>query len=96
VALRRKQELPAVSVDHDPWPQSLEPISRIAASASPRTAPGWGEAPAYAEGAVLTLDAAESAKHCIYIEAQYLTADFLARGLTRRSSALSGPEIVVS
>jgi phosphatidylserine/phosphatidylglycerophosphate/cardiolipin synthase-like enzyme len=72
-----KQELPAVSVDHDPWPQSLKPDFRHCCVGIARTAPGWGEAPAYAEGAVLTVDALKAAKHCIYIEAQYLTADFL-------------------
>jgi phosphatidylserine/phosphatidylglycerophosphate/cardiolipin synthase-like enzyme len=90
-----KQDLPAVSVDHDPWPQSLKPDFRHCSVGIARTAPGWGDAPAYAEGAVLTVDALKAAKHCIYIEAQYLTADFLGEVLTAQLKRPVGPEIVV-
>jgi len=44
---------------------------------------------------VLTVDALKAAKNCIYIEAQYLTADFLGDILEEQLQRPVGPEIVV-
>jgi phosphatidylserine/phosphatidylglycerophosphate/cardiolipin synthase-like enzyme len=90
-----KQDVPPADAEHDPWPASLPAHFEHCCVGIARTAPGWGEAPAYAEGAVLTVDALRAAKNCIYIEAQYLTADFLGDILEEQLQRPVGPEIVV-
>ncbi|NNM72316.1 phospholipase D-like domain-containing protein [Enterovirga aerilata] len=89
------QHLPVVEAEHDVWPDAIAPHFRQCCVGIARTAPGWGEAPAYAEGAVLTVDTLKAAKRCIYIEAQYLTADFLGDILEEQLRRPAGPEIVV-
>ena len=90
-----KQALPNVDVEQDPWPASLPAQFEHCCVGIARTAPGWGEAPAFAEGAVLTVDALKAARRCIYIEAQYLAADFLGDILENQLQNPTGPEIVV-
>jgi phosphatidylserine/phosphatidylglycerophosphate/cardiolipin synthase-like enzyme len=89
------EQLPRVGVEDDPWPPGLAPDFTHCCVGIARTAPGWGEAPAYAEGAVLTADILRAAEHCIYIEAQYLTADFLGDILEQQLARPVGPELVV-
>ena len=89
------EALPPLDVEHDPWPATLAPDFSHCCVGISRTAPGWGEAPAWAEGAVLTVDVLKAAKRCIYIEAQYLTADFLGDILEEQLQRPVGPELVV-
>ena len=87
-------DLPSHDAEHEAWPPSLAAGFNHCCVGIARTAPGWGDAPAYAEGAVLTADALKAAKHCIYVEAQYLTADFLGDILEEQLQRPVGPELV--
>lgn len=88
-------DLVAESASSDPWPSPLRPDFVGTPVAVSRTAPGWGGAPAYAEGAVLTADALNAAQGCIYIETQYLTADFVGQILVDLLRNPSGPDVVI-
>lgn len=89
------QDLVEVRGERDPWPPTMKPDFTQPWVAVARTAPGWGEAPAYAEGAVLTADALRAARSCIYLEAQYLTADFVGEILLEQLQRPSAPDVVI-
>ena len=89
------ETLPPVDNPDDLWPTGLVPQFVDTDVAVARTSPGWGDQPAIGEIGRLTMDALKSARHCIYIEAQYFAdfevADLLADSLGRPE----GPEIIV-
>jgi phosphatidylserine/phosphatidylglycerophosphate/cardiolipin synthase-like enzyme len=60
-----------------------------------RTAPHWKRADGAHEVLALHLAAIASAKRCLYIENQYLTAAVIVEALARRLREPGGPEIVV-
>jgi phosphatidylserine/phosphatidylglycerophosphate/cardiolipin synthase-like enzyme len=59
------------------------------------TSPAWGGLPAQRLGVQLTKDMLKSARHSIYIEAQYFTAQFVADMLIPILQEREGPEIVL-
>lgn len=77
------------------WPRDLAPLFTDAPVAIARTMPLQGSEPSVEEAAALTAAALASAKETIYLEAQYLTADFVADALAAHLAAEAGPEIVV-
>jgi len=89
------EELSPAPVGADPWPEGLAADFRDVPIAIARTFPAWGDQPAAAEAAALTLDALAAAKKAIYIEAQYMTAPYVGDVLERKLADPDGPEIVV-
>ena len=76
------------------WPEALEPQFAQTPIAISRAMPRWGERAAVAESPRLTADALAAARDTIFIEAQYLTAAFIADILHAHLEAEDGPEIV--
>ncbi|MFH6785169.1 MULTISPECIES: phospholipase D-like domain-containing protein [Methylobacterium] len=77
------------------WPQGLAPLFTEAPVAIARTMPLQGGEPSVEEAAALTAAALAAARRTIYLEAQYLTATFVADALAAHLAADEGPEIVV-
>ena len=77
------------------WPQGLAPLFTDAPVAIARTMPLQGDEPSVEEAAALTAASLAAAKETIYLEAQYLTANFVADALAAHLAAEAGPEIVV-
>ncbi|HEU4654484.1 MAG TPA: VTT domain-containing protein [Steroidobacteraceae bacterium] len=79
----------------DPWPSAVEPQLRDVEVAVARTSPPTNTEPAVREVEALYLDMIASARRCIYIENQYLTADSVGDALASRLSEAEGPEVIV-
>ncbi len=77
------------------WPQGLGALFADIPVAIARTMPLQGDEPSVEEAAALTAASLAAAKATIYLEAQYLTADFVADALAAHLAAEDGPEIVV-
>lgn len=81
--------------DADIWPASLDPDFRNIPIGISRTMPPWAEFPPAEEVSSLTDDAIRAARTLIYIEAQYLTANRLAKLLGKRLQDPDGPDVVI-
>ena len=79
----------------DYWPEGLLPDFTDIDVAVARTLPEYSDSEPAREAIDLTVDAIESARDTIYIEAQYMTSALLGDVIERRLRALDGPEIVV-
>lgn len=79
----------------DYWPEGVAPDFTDVDVAVARTLPEYLDTEPVREAADLTIDAIESARDTIYIEAQYMTSSVLGDVIERRLRALDGPEIVV-
>lgn len=79
----------------DAWPEGLAPDFTDIDVAVARTLPEYNDTEPVQEAMDLTIDAIESARDSIYIEAQYMTSALLGDVIERRLCALDGPEIVV-
>jgi len=90
-----RETLPAQFVDHDLWPEGLQPDFTDVPVGIARTMPALGEQPGVLEGARLTRDALMAARRTVYIEAQYLSSFVIGRVLVQRLSDPDGPEIIV-
>lgn len=77
------------------WPRDLTPLLADAPVAIARTMPLQGSEPSVEEAAALTAAALAAATTTVYLEAQYLTATFVADALAAHLAAETGPEIVV-
>lgn len=80
---------------HDCWPDGVAPDFIDVDVAVARTLPEYLDTEPVHEAVDLTIDAIESARDTIYIEAQYMTSSLLGDVIERRLRALDGPEIVV-
>jgi phosphatidylserine/phosphatidylglycerophosphate/cardiolipin synthase-like enzyme len=89
------EELAPIDAESDPWPATMHPDFTDIPIAIARTMPAWGDQPAIAEVAALTACALKAARRVIYIESQYLTANFVGDILADHLSQESGPEIVI-
>lgn len=78
-----------------PWPRSVTPDLIGHAVSLVRTRPGWKDEPEVIEGLRLHFAAIASARRCIYLENQYLTAPTIVAALARRLAEPDGPEVVV-
>ena len=77
-----------------PWPDHVPPDLVGRSIALVRTQPAWKASPEITEGLRLHLAAIASARRCIYLENQYLTAPTIVAALARRLAEPDGPEVV--
>ena len=82
-------------VDHDPWPDGVEPVMHDVPVGIARTEPKWGGRSEVRENEALHLAAIKRAKRLIYMENQYFTSPAIAAALADRLCEKDGPEIVV-
>ncbi len=99
LARRRWQEATGEDVTFRPnaddlWPAGLEPDVRDSDIGISRVMPTWGSRAAVSESPRLTADALRAARRSIFIEAQYLTADFVGEVLEARLKEPDGPDVV--
>jgi phosphatidylserine/phosphatidylglycerophosphate/cardiolipin synthase-like enzyme/uncharacterized membrane protein YdjX (TVP38/TMEM64 family) len=80
---------------HDPWPDSLQPIIRDVPVGIARTRAEYREQSSVREVEQLYLDSIAAAQHFIYIENQYLTANCVQRALVECLQREHGPEVVI-
>lgn len=78
-----------------PWPQSVAADVRDVSVAISRTEPPANGDAAVREVETLYVDMIASARHAIYIENQYFTADKVGDALEVRLGEAQGPEIIV-
>jgi phospholipase D1/2 len=78
-----------------PWPDRIEPWFEPARVAVARTRPAWAAQPEAREIENLYVRAIDVARHCVYIENQYLTVLPLADALAVRLGERDGPEVVI-
>lgn len=89
------EEIEAPPESLDAWPPSLSPLARDVEVGIGRTLPAYGDQEQVAEIERLWLAAIASARHRIYIEAQYFAGRRIARALQDRLLEADGPEIVI-
>jgi phospholipase D1/2 len=87
--------IPDVPGDNDPWPEDLQPDLTDVRVGISRTAPATDDHPGVREIETLYLDMIARARHRIYIENQYFTANSVGEALAARLAEPDGPEIVV-
>ncbi|WP_230532658.1 phospholipase D-like domain-containing protein [Microvirga roseola] len=90
-----EERLPVESSASAPWPCDLTPDFAPVPIGIARTFPAWGDQRAVREVAALTADALAAARRSIYIEAQYMTTNFVGDILARHLADPGGPEIIV-
>lgn len=88
-------QLPPVEVVGDPWPPALAPDFTDVDVAIARTLPGSAAFPEVREVEALYLDMIAAARHSLYIENQYFTADRIAEALAARLAEPDPPEVVL-
>ncbi|MEQ9640075.1 MAG: VTT domain-containing protein [Alphaproteobacteria bacterium] len=89
------ERLPPPDPGGDPWPPELDPALNDVEVAVARTYPSWKGFAAVREVERLYLDVIAAARHTIYLENQYLTAERILAALLDRLDAPDGPEIVM-
>lgn len=95
-ATGRAPSPPASDEGDHPWPPHLAPDLSGAEVAIARTVPAWGaQRKPVREVEALYLDMIAAARHSIYIENQFFTAERIAAGLVRRLHERQGPEVVL-
>jgi phospholipase D1/2 len=77
------------------WPDGIEPWFGPARVGVARTRPCWGDQAGAREIEALYLRAIEAARHCIYVENQYLTVLPIADALAARLGERHGPEVII-
>lgn len=77
------------------WPESLKANLQDIDVAVARTEPAINGSPGVREIEMLYLDMIAAAKHSIYIENQYFTADKVGDALAARLAEPEGPEVIV-
>lgn len=80
--------------DADLWPSGLPVDVTNAEVGISRVLPAWGSREPVSESPRLTADALRAARRSIFIEAQYLTADFVGDVLAERLGEADGPDVV--
>lgn len=90
-----KETLAPVTVDYDPWPDTVEPtLTDVRIGISQTVSGGSGTQPRR-EVEALFLDMIAGAKDLIYLENQYFTSPVIAAALARRLAEPDGPEVVL-
>jgi phosphatidylserine/phosphatidylglycerophosphate/cardiolipin synthase-like enzyme len=87
--------LPPCEVDHDPWPDQVQPDARNVQVGIARTEPSWRGAPGISENEALHIEGIRRAKRLIYMENQYFTSPVIAAALAERLEEKDGPEVVI-
>jgi phospholipase D1/2 len=90
--LRRRREAKAPD---DCWPETLQPSVKDVDVALARTEPAIDGGTGVREVESLYIDMILAAKHSIYIENQYFTADNVGDALAQRLKEPDGPEVIV-
>jgi phosphatidylserine/phosphatidylglycerophosphate/cardiolipin synthase-like enzyme/uncharacterized membrane protein YdjX (TVP38/TMEM64 family) len=92
------EALPAVDApptSEQAWPAAV-PVDATALNvAIARTLPAYDGASAVREIEAQLVAALKAARHCIYLENQYLTADCVAEQLAQKLRERGGPEVVI-
>jgi phosphatidylserine/phosphatidylglycerophosphate/cardiolipin synthase-like enzyme/uncharacterized membrane protein YdjX (TVP38/TMEM64 family) len=88
-------DLQALEIESDPWPDGIEPDLHETDMAITRTQPAFDGAPEVREIEAAYLDAIERARELVYIENQYLTVDRIAKALRRRLEAQRSLEVFI-
>lgn len=83
------------STPRDLWPQDLAPDFQDVDIGIARTIPEYGGAHEVREVEALTRDCLRAAQRFIYIEAQYMTSDFIGDILSDHLARTEGPEILI-
>ncbi|MEO7027764.1 MAG: phospholipase D-like domain-containing protein, partial [Caulobacteraceae bacterium] len=86
---------PTLTAATEAWPEEVAADFRDIAVGLARTAPAWRGQPEVRENERLYLAAIAAARHCIYLESQYLTSPVIAEALGQRLAEPDGPEIVL-
>ena len=86
---------PVRGVNDDPWPDQVAPHITNVQVGIARTRPPYRGRRQVREVEYLLIDMIERARHMIYIENQYFTAQRIGAVLERRLREENGPEIVV-
>jgi phosphatidylserine/phosphatidylglycerophosphate/cardiolipin synthase-like enzyme len=94
-AMATGEQVPPTATVRSLWPVDARPDFADTPVAISRTSPAWGNEPAIAEVAALTVDALATAQHCIYLESQYFTSRLVGEIIARRLAERDGPEVVV-
>ena len=81
--------------EEDPWPASLPPVMRDVPVTIARTLARYAGNQGVREVEGLYLDSIAAARHCIYLENQYLTAHCISEALAKRLQESDGPEVVI-
>jgi phosphatidylserine/phosphatidylglycerophosphate/cardiolipin synthase-like enzyme len=89
------ETLAPISVDADPWPDTVAPALRNQTIAVARTQPPHGEQPEVREIEALNAAFLDAANDYIYIETQYFSLPFVADILMRHLQRPDGPEIIL-
>ncbi|HMT44054.1 MAG TPA: phospholipase D-like domain-containing protein [Chakrabartia sp.] len=89
------EPLDPVTVDSDPWPDTVDPEYRNVQIAIARTRAEWNDAPAINEVEALYLAMIAAARKYIYVENQYFTSRRIAEAIAKRLEAADPPEIVL-
>lgn len=79
----------------DPWPHTYKSTFENVPVGIARTNPSWGKMQACREIEAFHLAAIAGAKHCLYIENQYLAGRRILAALLERLAEPEGPEIVI-
>jgi phosphatidylserine/phosphatidylglycerophosphate/cardiolipin synthase-like enzyme/uncharacterized membrane protein YdjX (TVP38/TMEM64 family) len=87
-------ERPPTATRRDAWPSSLEPDLTNVPVAVSRTIPPIDEHPGVREIEKLYLDMVAGARHTIYIENQFFTAERIGDALAGRLAEPAGPEVI--
>ncbi|TCT03208.1 phospholipase D-like domain-containing protein [Aquabacter spiritensis] len=88
------EDVPFTPEPVDLWPHDLSPDFAEVDLGISRVMPEWGGRTAIEESPRLTGDALRAARRTIFIEAQYLTAGFVAEILEQRLREPDGPDVV--
>lgn len=89
------ERLPSPSATGDPWPSGCEADLREVEVGVARTRPGYEGREETREIEELYIRSIGLAKHCIYIENQYLTAARIGEILAQSLEQPDGPQIVI-
>ena len=90
-----RRKAAAAEMETSRWPDSLPVNVRDVEAAVSRTEPATNGSPGVHEVEALYLDMIAAARHRIYIENQYFTADKIGNALAARLAEPDGPEIIV-
>ncbi|MDF1609379.1 phospholipase D-like domain-containing protein [Hoeflea sp. YIM 152468] len=89
------EQVPAHGSLEHAWPSDSQPHIRNCEAGIALTQPGTANSRRRTEAIRLTCDAIAAARHCIYIEAQYLASLRVTRRLAARLKQPAGPEVII-
>lgn len=88
-------QTPSPPRTHTPWPCGLAADFTEVEVALARSAPAWEHGERIDEVERLYLSTIAAARHCLYIENQYVSSQRICEALIERLEAEDGPEVVI-